>query len=251
MTPLVEFVPTSGVWVRREEMNRIGLANGTKARAILAIADGGRGIVTSGGRVSTQGLMAAAVAKHLAVPLEFHTATGDSTDVLDAIRKMGGVIIQHRPGYTSVISARAVAAAAAPEKAGWRLVPGGMQHPRMVATVAAAVDPGGLPPAKRLVIACGSGLTLSGVLRALPGAMPVLGVCVGADPRKHLDKYAPANWRNRVTLVDAAAGFHTHAPEEYHGIPVDPIYSGKCIPFLQEGDLLWNSGARQLVFQAL
>ena len=48
---------------------------------------------------------------------------------------------------------------------------------------------------KRLVIPVGSGMSLAGVLWGMKDcglSVPVLGVRVGADPRKQLAKYAPA-----------------------------------------------------------
>jgi hypothetical protein len=69
-------------------------------------------------------------------------------------------------------------------------------------------------------------------------------VSVGADPADRLDAYAPG-WRDRVTLVHSELDYHGHAPATRLGdLELDPVYEAKCLPFLEDGDLLWVVGRR-------
>jgi hypothetical protein len=100
---------------------------------------------------------------------------------------------------------------------------------------------------RRIVIPVGSGMSLAGLLQGLSErglALPVLGVRVGADPSKRLDRYAPG-WRERVELVQSDLDYRQEAPETRLGaLELDPIYEAKCLPFLKDGDLLWVVGIR-------
>jgi hypothetical protein len=57
-------------------------------------------------------------------------------------------------------------------------------------------------------------MSLAGILHGLAQAaftVPVVGVVVGADPVKRLDKWAPKHWRNLCQLVQAGIDFHKPA----------------------------------------
>ena len=103
--------------------------------------------------------------------------------------------------------------------------------------------------ALRVVVPVGSGMSLAGILHGLAQAaftVPVVGVVVGADPVKRLDKWAPKHWRNLCQLVQAGIDFHKPAPVVRLGdMELDPIFEAKCLPFLQPGDLFWVVGIRQ------
>jgi hypothetical protein len=109
-----------------------------------------------------------------------------------------------------------------------------------------------LPPLKRVVVPVGSGMSLAGVLWGLQQANPLLltpgrvvGVVVGASPLQRLDKYAPAGWRAYTTLVPAGMPYHQPAANLNLGpLQLDPIYEAKCLPHLEQGDLLWVVGVR-------
>lgn len=243
MTP-IELLE-SGVYVKREDLHRCGRANGSKTRAIQFMIGNAAGVVTAGGRNSTQMLMTSTIAVHLGIHCEVHCPDGERTEIMDAVEHNGHRLVLHRPGYSSVVNQRAVAAARV--RRGWALVPYAMRDIRMVQCTAAAAADCASWPGGRLVIAVGSGMTLCGILTAMERTRtrrPILGVIIGGDPEPNLRRYAP-NWRSRVTLTKAKQKYHEHAPMDYCGVPVDPVYSGKCAAFLERGDLLWNSGARQ------
>ena len=86
-------------------------------------------------------------------------------------------------------------------------------------------------------------MSLAGILQGLKSAsiaIPVLGVMVGGSREKveaRLDKFGPANWRERLTLVESKTDFHAEASEiNFEGVALDPFYEAKVIPFLLPGD---------------
>jgi hypothetical protein len=101
---------------------------------------------------------------------------------------------------------------------------------------------------ERIVVPVGSGMSLAGILHGLAATdrdIPVVGIVVGADPIDRLDQYAPADWRDRCTLIDASVDYETAVDAVIHGIRLDPHYEAKCAENLQPGDLLWIVGCRE------
>jgi 1-aminocyclopropane-1-carboxylate deaminase/D-cysteine desulfhydrase-like pyridoxal-dependent ACC family enzyme len=94
----------------------------------------------------------------------------------------------------------------------------------------------------------GSGMQLAGVLQGLINygkKIPVLGVVVGADPVKRLNKYAPVFWQQMVELVTVTIDYSVHIKDNIiNDIELDPVYEAKCLPYLTSGDLLWIVGKR-------
>jgi hypothetical protein len=91
-------------------------------------------------------------------------------------------------------------------------------------------------------------MSLAGLLNGLKLKglyIPVLGVVVGADPVKRLDRFAPG-WRKACELVPAGMDYHKHASTTRLGdLELDPVYEAKCLRFLKAGDLLWVVGIRE------
>ncbi len=236
-----------GHWVKRDDLFAIPGGAGGKVRTCLTLARGAdAGLITAGSRQSPQVNIVAGVAAALGLPCRVHVpaAKGGLTPELAAAQATGAEIVEHRPGHNSVIIARAREDAAA---RGWTEIPFGMECAEAVAATAAQVA--NLPAdAKRLVVPVGSGMSLAGILSGLAAAgrdLPVLGVKVGADPSKRLDRYAPG-WRERAELLDSPLDYHQHAPvTELGALRLDPVYEAKCLPFLQEGDVLWVVGCRE------
>jgi 1-aminocyclopropane-1-carboxylate deaminase/D-cysteine desulfhydrase-like pyridoxal-dependent ACC family enzyme len=101
---------------------------------------------------------------------------------------------------------------------------------------------------RRLVVPVGSGMSLAGILWGLDQRnwrLPVLGVCVGANPEARLERYAPYVWPLRVHLVYSALGYHQRpARTALEGVELDPVYEAKCVAYLRPGDCLWVVGIR-------
>src|SRR5262245_12825514 len=231
-------------WLKRDDLYEFAGVRGGKVRTCRALADGAPGLITAGSRASPQVNIVAHVARALGVPCRVHVPGGALAPEVVAARECGAEVVQHSPGYTSVIIARGREDAKA---CGWREIPFGMECGEAVQQTAAQVGdwPDGV---RRVVVPVGSGMTLAGVLAGLDRAgrdTPVVGVVVGGDPTKRLDRFAPA-WRGRCTLVRSPLDYHAPAPVDRLGdVVLDPIYEAKCLPFLVAGDLLWCVGIRQ------
>lgn len=230
--------------VKRDDLWRIAGQPGGKARTCWALSQGADGLVTAGSRQSPQAAIVANIAQRLGVPCRVHTPTGAVTPEMESAADAGAEVVQHRPGHNSVIISRARKDAKA---RGWREIPFGMECQEAVEQTRKQVAnlPKGI---KRLVVSVGSGMSLAGILWGLKDTgrdIPVLGVQVGADPRKRLDKYAPPDWLDCVELVASDLDYHTHAPQTQLGtLTLDAVYEAKCLPFLKKGDLLWVVGIR-------
>lgn len=251
LTPVEEY---GGHPVKRDDLFRVGDSAGGKVRTCLTLASrpGLTGLVTAGSRQSPQVNIVATIARRLGLPCRVHVpeAKGPLTPELAAAQDAGAEIVQHRPGYNNVIIARAREDAA---ERGWAEIPFGMECPEAVeATAAQAAN---IPSdTRRVVVPVGSGMTLAGVLTGLEREglthIPVLGVVVGADPADRLETYAPG-WRDRATLVHSDLDYHDHAPVTRLGdLDLDPVYEAKCLPFLEDGDLLWVVGRRGSLAEA-
>lgn len=240
------------IWLKRDDLYSYAGRHGGKVRTCRMIAEDAHrhhyvGLVTAGSRQSPQVSIVSAIAKHLGMRCRVHVPAGADTPQIDAALSAGAEVVRHRPGYNTVIVARAREDVGS--NYGWAHVPFGMETDlavEMTSTqVASAV---GVFPS-RIVVPVGSGMTLAGVLRAMPSldpTVPVLGVVCGADPRRRLDRYAPL-WRaQNVDLVSASVDYHRHVTADVDGVDLDPVYEAKCAEFLRPGDLLWVVGHRRL-----
>lgn len=236
----------AGIQVKRDDAWRIGGATGAKARTMhrLAIEKGAAGIITAGARRSPQIERAALVAAHLGIPCRVHVPDGATTPEITTCEKAGAEVIRHKHGRLSVLKARFRDDTA--EHPDWLHVPFGMDMDDYRADVAQQVA--NLPTnITRIVTPCGSGSTLAGILTGLDQQgldIPVLAVQVGHDPTATLDRCYPT-WRDRVQLVKSELDYDTDAPTTRLGtLGLDPMYEAKCLPYLQDGDLLWAVGIR-------
>lgn len=235
------------IYLKRDDYYKMAGANGGKTRTCWFLSRGAKGLVTAGSRMSPQVNLVAHIARELGIPCHIHTPRGKlSPEVQDAV-DCGAELFQHKAGYNNVIIARAREDAL---KNNFTLIPFGMECEEAVRQTKRQVRyiPQGV---KRIVIPVGSGMSLSGLLTGLKENnlnIPVLGVVVGADPTKRLDKYAPKNWREMCNLERSSYDYHSEYPSPNLGkVKLDPIYEAKCIPFLKEGDLLWIIGIRRTV----
>ncbi|MFN8161367.1 MAG: pyridoxal-phosphate dependent enzyme [Solirubrobacterales bacterium] len=235
------------LWVKRDDLFEALGATGGKARTCLSIiTEGGTpgGVaITASSRQSPQAIIVARIAAGLGLTSRIHMPAGAETPEMEAARAAGAVVGAHKPGYNSVIIKRADDDAA--QTPGAVLVPFGMECQEAIEQTRRAVAQTEIPAGvRRVVVAVGSGMTLAGLLHGLPPGLPVLGVRVGADPAKRLDKYAP-DWRARVELVEASEDYHKAVDATLDGIKLDPIYEAKCKPYLKPGDLFWIVGNRE------
>lgn len=246
LTPIQEH---AGHPVKRDDLFGVAGVFGGKVRTCQALAQGAPGLVTAGARHSPQISIVARVAEHMGIPAWCYTATGPCTAEIEDAEAHGAGVYRVKPGYNSVIAARAREAAA---DLGWAHVPFGMEHPMaveqtrsQVANVVSYLQ--AHPDTRRIVVPVGSGMSLAGILHGLAdngSEVPVVGVVVGARPERRLEKYAPLMWQVQCQLVDAGAPYQQETDGRMGDLVLDPIYEAKCLAHLLPGDLLWVVGIR-------
>jgi 1-aminocyclopropane-1-carboxylate deaminase/D-cysteine desulfhydrase-like pyridoxal-dependent ACC family enzyme len=249
-----EYTPVQHVddyLLKRDDLFTIAGVCGGKARTCWHLAQGAAGLVTAGSRSSPQANIVASIAKELRIPCRIHTPQGELSPELRQAQLKGAHVIQHKSGYNNVIIKRALDDAAA---TGYTSIPFGMECDEAVKQTRMQVQDIPLT-VERIVVACGSGMSLSGLLWGLNDGwedVPVLAVQVGADPTKRLDKYAPKDWRKQVKLVKSHIPYSTPAsPRDcfigagQDAVHLDPIYEAKCRQYLQPNDLFWIIGIRE------
>lgn len=241
-----------GVLVKRDDLFSYAGVTGGKVRTCAYLArDAERGLVTAGSRASPQCNIVAHIARHMGLPCRLHTPCGELSPELRAAQDAGALVIQHKAGYNSVIVARARDDAKA---LGWTHIPFGMECQAAVDLTAYQVANLPWGEFQTLVVPVGSGMTLAGVLWGMlalgeRAKARVLGVQVGADPTRRLDKFAPGDWRD-LCQVAKVYGNDYHRPAQQvrlSGLELDAIYEAKCLPYLHRGGphLLWVVGIRQ------
>jgi DNA modification methylase len=235
------------LWVKRDDLYSVGGVRGGKVRTCYELAKGATGLTTAGSRSSPQVNIVAHIARKLGIPARVHTPTGELSPELAAAVEAGAELIQHNAGYNNVIIARSREDAL---EHGYTDIPFGMECQKAVDLTRAQLA--NIPnDVHQIVVPIGSGMSLAGILWGLLDhnlKTPVIGVMVGADPTARLDKFAPDNWREMVTLVSAVLPYSEPAENcDLDGIALDPYYEAKCKPFLGPDDLLWIVGCRQTI----
>lgn len=241
-TPVQEI---GGIFLKRDDLcEPVPGARGGKARTIYALAKHRRQIITAGGRGSRQIKIAALIGKHLEIPVRVHVPDGQDTPEMIAAQEAGATLIKHRPGYTTVVTYRAhqdaVTQSIETETAEVPYACICHEHIRQTAAQVAALIPYA-DRIKRIVVPVGSGMTISAVmngLRTYKLDIPIAGITCGASPEKQIGRFAP-DW---VELFSSGIDYHDEVHARIGDIDLDPIYEGKCVRFLQPGDLLWIVG---------
>ena len=233
----------NGIFVKRDDLFSVANVCGGKARTCWHLAQKAKGLITAGSRHSPQVAIVASIAVEKGIPCHVHVPQGVNTPMLEfAIRKHARVI-RHKPGYNGVIISRARQDA---EETGFVNIPFGMECAEAVNQT--LVQTNNIPKeAQRIVIPVGSGMSLAGILTGCVAngiRIPVLGVRVGADPSKRLDKYAPLFWRSMVTLITSRYKYDEYCYDKIENIELDEVYEAKCVEYLEPGDLFWIIGKR-------
>ncbi len=239
LTPIEEH---GGYLVKRDDLANERGVRGGKARTLGVIcryiqATGKRGLTMHAARNSVTPATLGAVCYAYGIQATCHTAAAKDplpAPYMDAIRHNVRVI-EHRPGYMSVLAARARDQATTD---GYLLVGLGLDyHP---ATLETAKQVANLPPTKRLVTSVGSGHMLEGIIKGLEDKGPphpsILGICVGKIP----DCLINLSTALDVELVESKTPFNRPASTHKLGdLDLNPYYESKCLEYLQPGDLFW------------
>lgn len=243
-----------GLYFKRDDLFNIGGMSGAKVRACyilgkMAKDNGYKILTTAGAKSSPQINIVATIGKELGLEVVGHTSDSKlQPDMISAIEK-GARVEQHSYGYTTVLMKRTKDFA---EQNNAFIIPYGMESEASINSAKKqlmGIDKEVFKEIKRIVIPVGSGINAIGVVLGLDELgldIPVLGVQVGASPKTMFDRYLNVNNRKRITLIKAKQKYNSRA--EYtivNGVEVDSYYEGKCIPFLEKGDLFWIVGKKE------
>lgn len=251
-TDLTPIEKHGGIYIKREDYFKIGDMCGSKVRACYllskeAIKEGFNTITTLGAKSSPQINIAATVGNELGLHVVGHTTKADlQKDMICAIQK-GAEIKQHDYGYTSVLKKRARDYSI--ENNAY-LIPFGMDD--IISVEATIKQVKSIIPykdnIKRIVIPMGSGINLCGVILGLKKYginIPVVAIEIGHKPDKILEKYLGKDYSKMFTRYTAKQNYNSSAEfTNVNGVEVDSTYEGKCIPFLENGDLFWIIGKK-------
>lgn len=252
---MTEVHKEGNIYFKRDDLFEFGGMYGAKVRAAKILCekakeDGYTTITSLGAKSSPQINILASVCREMGLKAVGHTTLSElQLDMRRAIEK-GAEVIQHPYGYTNVLIKRAKEYAVK-NKAFY--LPFGMDDNISVDATAEEVSSiiPYLDDINRVVIVAGSGINLAGLIRGFIRykiKKPILGVQVGfTGVSKILDKYiGDGTWQRYCELVKAEQAYNDYA--EYtcvNGVEVDSTYEGKCIPFLQKGDLFWIIGKKE------
>lgn len=240
------------LFIKREDYFKIGDMCGAKLRACYILSKqakelGYKTITTLGAKSSPQINLATTVGNELGLNVVGHTTTAPLEKDMLLAKQKGATIIQHSYGYTSVLIKRTKDYA---KENNAFYIPFGMDD--IVSINATKEQVKSINPykneIKRIVVPLGSGINLCGIILGLKEMkidIPVVGVQIGFKPDKILEKYLGKNWQQMFTKVNALQDYNKSAKYTIiNGVEVDSTYEGKCIPFLQEGDLFWLVGKK-------
>ena len=244
-----------GIYLKRNDLNEFGGCFGGKAECVYNFISRSKvkEFVTCGSRDSLQCDIVSDMCEQMGYKCHIFVPLGGETPTTEKILKRKLTEL-HRidKGYTVVIKSRAAKYA---KQNGLTLIPFGMEHINAIETISNQVE--NIPKdVKRVVVPVGGGITLCGVLKGLykfyRRDMYVLGVMVGKEPYKLLKEFRPliqGMSYKLVPYVDDVSPLKMYSMRTDYSVDdvkLDPIYEGKCYPFLQDGDLLWIVGYHEV-----
>lgn len=248
LTDITPIQKVGDIYVKRDDLYEKYGSWGAKTRACDtliqdAISKGFTHITTAGSKSSPQINIVAHLCKQYGLEFTAHCPQGVLGDEVESAKSLGANIIQHRGGYNNVIISKSRNFA---KDNNAYDIPFGMESEEAVIQTASQVI--NIPKdVKRIVIPIGGAMNFCGLLRGLDNNdldIPVLGVIIGKDPYKTINKYAPFLWQSRCTIVESGYKYHDEIEEYIGDIRLDPVYEAKCKQFLEPNDLMWIVGIR-------
>lgn len=267
LTPVVELHNNSGKvcnWVKRDDLFEICGVRGGKARSCFSYVNQHLkekdnniiGLITGGSRSSPQVQIVGHIAHCLSLKARLHLPKGPLPKYIkEATTDLGHEVFQWFPGFNHVISSRVkedTKRLQTGSASKWLEIPFGMEFQEAIQCTANQVSNLPLTQIRRIILPVGSGMTLIGILVGLKNMgitnIPIIGITVGKDPIDTISKWATkysVDYQNMVKLIKSPLDYHKKSPiTMWQGIPFDPIYESKIIPFIKPGDLIWLVGHR-------
>lgn len=251
ITELTPIEKHNDIYVKRDDLYKIYNSQGGKARSAYqiisnAIQNGYNNFVTAGSRVSPQCEIVSDVCEGLNVHCHLFMPRGKDTSVLKHISQNKlSELHRTKVGYNSVICKWALDYAVEND---FYYVPFGMECKENIEVTQHQVA--NIPKeVKRIVVPVGSGMSFISICNGLElyemYDIEVLGVSVGKDVKKNIQKYLNAP-HVKYKIVKSDLEYHKEAKDYIIGnLELDKIYEAKCLPYLKANDCLWVVGKRQ------
>ena len=240
-----------GIWLKRNDLSEYGGCLGGKAECILDFITKAKTkeFVTCGSRDSLQCDIVSQMCENFGYKCHIFVPLGKTTPTLQKLQNRENTTLHHiDKGYTVVIKSRSRTFA---EENNFTYIPFGMECAGAVEIIARQIE--NIPSeCKRIVVPVGGGVTLCGVLKGLQDfkrKTEVLGVMTGKRPDALLKTFRTSIPYKLVPYkpgVPPLSMYSMKTDYEIDGVKLDPIYEGKCYPYLQEGDLLWIVGYHEV-----
>ena len=208
---------------------------GGKAQIAYEICKKEKGIVTCGSRDSVQVLTFAQMCDKINIPCYIHIPKGKETEIIKELKNTNANIVYEKVGYNNVLNAHARLNA---ENFNYKFIPLGMigceeaKNIIMKNTEQLLLN---YPETKRIVTVVGSGTTMIGIceyLNSINSNIPVLGVLVGMDSTKNINKNTTYKYYN---LVKSKYKYQDKVKHDF----LNSIYEAKCMEYLEDGDTLY------------
>lgn len=251
MSTLSEIEYHKGIYLKRNDLLEYAGCFGGKAECVFKFLKHAKTkkFVTCGSRDSLQCLIVSQMCENLGYECHIFIPLGKDTPTIKKMEiNKNTTIHKIDKGYTVVIKSRSKKFA---EENNMTYIPFGMEHEKAIEIISKQVQ--NIPKdVKRVVVPVGGGITLCGVLKGLQDFdihVDVLGVLTGKNPEKLLKAH---NYTTPYTLIPYMEGvspldmYSMRAEVSLDGIPLDPIYEGKCYKFLKKSDLLWIVGYHEV-----
>ena len=241
---------------KRDDDFEIYNAKGGKARSAYQIITnalrnkGATSFTTAGSRFSPQCEIVSNICESMGLQAHLFMPSGKQTSITENILRNGNSTIHRtKVGYNSVICSYAKKFAI--ENSSF-YIPFGMECVENIEITKHQVQ--NIPKeVKRIVVPCGSGMSMISIIKGLEYYKmfdkEVIGVVVGKNPQINFKKFIHnslfCQCDIKFTFVNSSLKYEEKPQTtQFCGIDLDPIYESKCIPFLEEGDLLWIVGKR-------
>lgn len=162
---------------------------------------------------------------------------------------IGAEVVEVRPGYLSVVRARA--------KAGAKELGQVVQWNPQLAIEDTAAQCVNIPEdVKRIIVASGSGLTAAGIVRGLYKIhrfdIEVVSISTSTQGSEKAIKAKIPDWwdwmpKEMLRVIPSSVPYDKHQVASLpDGTPLDPFYSAKAFKYIESGDLFWAPGLRPI-----
>lgn len=243
-------------YYKRDDMFEINGVCGGKARVASVMITNGinsgvQNFVTCGSRDSRQCEVVAKLCEFYCVKSHIFMPSGKDTDIVRSIQETKGVnLMRTKVGYNNVLAAQSKAYA---EENGYDYLPFGLETQSAIDINKTQVR--NIPDdVKRIVIPCGGGMNMISVIRGLEEIgrvdVRVTGIIVGKKPSKVFYDFLESDLfhqtRVKWDFKYSEQKYHDKAKvTEIDGLTLDEVYEAKCIPFLEDGDMMWIIGKKR------